>query len=83
MRPERRRGAGGGDGNIEVESFIELHDPAHLIKFAIVNEFTRDRILTCADFDIESLRVAPGRHVGIHTPADNELILVKLATPLN
>jgi glycerophosphoryl diester phosphodiesterase len=24
-----------------------------------------------------------GRHVGVHTPADNELILVKLPTPLN
>src|SRR5215470_19114308 len=51
--------ATGGAGDIEVESFIELHDPAHLVKFAIVNEFTRDRVLTGADFDIESLRVAP------------------------
>jgi hypothetical protein len=24
-----------------------------------------------------------GRHVGVRTPADNELILVKLAAPLN
>src|SRR4030095_11601215 len=31
----------------------------HRIKFTIVNEFTRDRLLTGADFDIESLRVAP------------------------
>jgi glycerophosphoryl diester phosphodiesterase len=51
--------ARGGNGDIEVESFIELHDPGHLVKFTIVNEFTRDRVLTGADFDIESLRVAP------------------------
>src|SRR5215475_7734950 len=49
--------ARGGNGDIEVESFIELHDPAHLITFTIVNEFTVDRVLTGADFDIESLRV--------------------------
>ena len=58
IRPNFRT-ATGGAGDIEVESFIELHDPAHLVKQAIVNEFTRDRVLTGADFDIESLRVAP------------------------
>src|SRR5262245_34576688 len=58
VRPNFKTQAG-GPGDIEVESFIELHDPAHLIKQAIVNEFTRDRVLTGADFDIESLRVAP------------------------
>jgi glycerophosphoryl diester phosphodiesterase len=58
LRPNFKT-ASGGAGDVEVESFIELHDPAHLIKFAIVNEFTRDRVLTGADFDIESLRLAP------------------------
>jgi len=58
LRPNFKT-ASGGSGDIEVESFIELHDPAHLIKFAIVNERTPDRVLTGADFDIESLRVAP------------------------
>src|SRR5439155_9982298 len=38
IRPNFKTAAGGG-GDIEVESFIELHDPAHLIKFAITNEF--------------------------------------------
>ena len=51
--------AKGGAGDIEVEDAIELHDPAHLIKFTIVNELTAGRLLTGADFDIESLRVAP------------------------
>jgi len=58
LRPNFKTAAGGA-GDIEVESFLELHDPAHLIKFTIVNEFTSDRVLTGADFDIESLRVAP------------------------
>jgi glycerophosphoryl diester phosphodiesterase len=58
IRPNFKTAAG-GPGDIEIESFIELHDPARLIKFAIVNQFTRDRVLTGADFDIESLRVAP------------------------
>jgi len=57
IRPNFRT-ATGGAGDIEVESYLELHDPAHLIKFAIVNEFTRDRVLTGADFDIESLQRA-------------------------
>ena len=51
--------AHGGPGDTEVESFIQLHDPDHRIKFAIVNEFNKDRVLTGADFDVESLRVAP------------------------
>ena len=58
LRPNFKT-AHGGAGNMEVESFIELHDPARLIKFAIVNQFTPDRVLTGADFDVESLRVAP------------------------
>src|ERR1044071_7246834 len=52
LRPNFRT-ATGGAGDIEVESFVELHDPARLLKQTIVNEFTRDRVLTGADFDIE------------------------------
>jgi glycerophosphoryl diester phosphodiesterase len=49
----------GGTGKIAVKSFIELRDPNHLIPFAITNEFTPERILTGADFDIESFQKAP------------------------
>lgn len=57
IRPELKTQAGGG-GNVSVESYLELRDPDHKIKFAIVNEFTNERVLTGADFDIESLRIA-------------------------
>ncbi|MAQ76530.1 MAG: hypothetical protein CL613_09385 [Aquimarina sp.] len=45
-----------GDGKIEVLDFTELSDPNGLIPFAIVNHFTQERILTGADFDIESIQ---------------------------
>ena len=48
--------AGGGPGTIAVKDFFELRDPGHEIPFAIVNAFTRDRVLTGADFDIESVQ---------------------------
>lgn len=48
----------GGSGRIDVEGFIELHDPDNNVPFAITNEFTRRRVLTGADFDIESMQKA-------------------------
>src|SRR5262245_33948868 len=48
----------GGAGNISVLSFIELHDPDKQIPFTITNHFTKDRVLTGADFDIESMQRA-------------------------
>jgi glycerophosphoryl diester phosphodiesterase len=48
----------GGVGNISVVSFIELHDPDKHIPFTITNHFTKDRALTGADFDIESMQRA-------------------------
>lgn len=50
--------AWGGAGNISVLSFIELHDPDKRIPFTITNHFTKDRVLTGADFDIESMQRA-------------------------
>ncbi len=47
----------GGEGTIEVLEFIELTDPNGLIPFATVNHFTEDRVLTGADFDIESIQI--------------------------
>ncbi len=44
----------GGDGTVEVEGFIQLSDPDNQIPFDIVNEGTTERLLTGADFDIES-----------------------------
>jgi glycerophosphoryl diester phosphodiesterase len=55
IRPDFRTKIG-GSGEIEVESFIEFSDPDGHIPFAIVNSFTQDRVLTGADFDIESIQ---------------------------
>ncbi len=43
-------------GAIKIEGFTELSDPNNMIPFAIVNHFTKERILTGADFDIESIQ---------------------------
>lgn len=48
-----------GSGTILVKGFIELHDPDQHIAFAITNDFTDQRILTGADFDIESIQKTP------------------------
>ncbi|GIH21700.1 hypothetical protein Aph01nite_00100 [Acrocarpospora phusangensis] len=42
-------------GEIEVRSHISFRDPDRKVPFPIVNENTPDRLLTGADFDIESL----------------------------
>ncbi|GAA4951036.1 esterase-like activity of phytase family protein [Actinoplanes utahensis] len=40
---------------VRVNGFISFRDPDRKVPFAIVNENTRERLLTGADFDIESL----------------------------
>ncbi|WP_028049032.1 esterase-like activity of phytase family protein [Cellulomonas sp. URHD0024] len=53
--------AAGGDGQIQVDDFLALRDPDHRIDFPIVNAATSDRLLTGADFDVESVvRVKDG-----------------------
>jgi len=46
-----------GDGEVVVERFIQLSDPTHLVPFPIVREGSEDRLLTGADFDIESIAI--------------------------
>ena len=41
-------------GKLEVQQFIQLSDPNNYIPFPIVNEDTEERLLTGADFDVES-----------------------------
>lgn len=55
MRPEFETAKGGG-GTVEVKEFLQLRDPDRRIPFAIVNQNSRERLLTGADFDIESVR---------------------------
>ncbi len=47
--------ARGGTGEVAIQKFIELRDPNHNISWKIVNEFTKKRLLTGADFDVESV----------------------------
>jgi len=58
IRPDFKT-AQGGSGTIQVETSIELRDPDKKIPFTIANHFSAERVLTGADFDIESLQVAP------------------------
>ncbi|MFC8798216.1 esterase-like activity of phytase family protein [Promicromonospora sp. NPDC057138] len=62
VRPHWDTGrSGSGDGEIEVLDFIAYNDRNDVLDFDIVNEDTEDRLLTGADFDIESLvRAADG-----------------------
>lgn len=54
IRPDFRTSTG-GTGKIIVErDFIQLRDPDRKVNFLIVNENTKDRLLTGGDFDIES-----------------------------
>jgi hypothetical protein len=48
--------AKGGTGGVSVEGFVQLSDPDHHVPFKITNEDTTARLLTGADFDIESVR---------------------------
>ncbi len=54
VRPDWNTGDG-GTGEIEVERFISYNDRNGVLDFPIVNESTADRLLTGADFDIESV----------------------------
>ncbi len=56
IRPDFNTILGQGDGSIEIINTIELRDPNGLIPFTITNHFSDSRILTGADFDIESIQ---------------------------
>ena len=53
--------ARGGSGRLLDKGAIYLRDPDHKAGFPLVNETSRDRRLTGADFDPESLVVAPDK----------------------
>ena len=90
VRPRFRKNSRQRGGEIEVKGFIELHDPDHKIPFAIVNHFTEKRILTGADFDLESIQKAKdgtlwfGDEFGpflIHTTAEGRVLEPPIALP--
>ncbi|MDX2244854.1 MAG: glycerophosphodiester phosphodiesterase family protein [Leptolyngbyaceae cyanobacterium bins.302] len=84
------KGAGAGDGSVNILGFIQLSDPDKQVPFKIVNEATSDRLLTGADFDIESFVIAEdgslwiGDEFGpflLHTDATGKLLEAPIPTP--
>ncbi len=79
-----------GDGTVEVEEFIQLSDPDNLIPFDIVNEDSGQRLLTGADFDIESFVIADDGSIWVgdefgpfllHFDSTGKLIEAPIPTP--
>ena len=88
VRPDYKT-ATGGSGAVQVLGFFELKDPNRLIPWAITNHFSKERVLTGADFDLESMQVAPdgtiwfGEEFGpflLHT--DRSGVLLQAPIPL-
>jgi glycerophosphoryl diester phosphodiesterase len=80
----------GGAGTVSVLGFIELADPDGHIEFPITNQFSPGRVLTGADFDLESMQKAPdgtlwfGDEFGpflLHTSADGRLLEAPIPLP--
>ncbi|WP_017301148.1 esterase-like activity of phytase family protein [Nodosilinea nodulosa] len=83
-------GSEGGDGSVEVQGFVQLSDPDNLVPFDIVNEGTADRLLTGADFDVESFVIGDNGDIWIgeefgpyilHFDASGKLLEAPVATP--
>jgi glycerophosphoryl diester phosphodiesterase len=79
-----------GDGSVKVLDFVQFSDPDKKVPFAITNQNTNDRLLTGADFDVESFVVASdgtfwvGEEFGpylLHFDATGKLLDAPIATP--
>ena len=79
-----------GNGTVEVEKFIQLSDPDNLIPVDIVNHDSEQRLLTGADFDIESFVIADDGSIWVgdefgpfllHFDSTGKLIEAPIATP--
>jgi hypothetical protein len=76
---------------VQVVGFTTLRDPDKQIPFPIVHNDTEDRLLTGADFDLESFRQAPdgtfwfGEELGpflVHTDAAGKVLEAPIPTPI-
>ena len=84
------RGLESGNSTVKLNGFIQLSDPNKKIPFKIVRENTPERWLTGADFDVESIVVAPngdfwiGDEFGpylLHFDSQGRLLDAPIATP--
>ena len=83
-------GAEKGNGNVLIEDFIQFADPNNQIPFEIVNENTEDRLLTGADFDIESFVIGENGDIWVgdefgpfllHFNSNGTLLEAPISTP--
>lgn len=86
VRPDFKT-ADGGSGTIAVLGYAQLRDPDNKIPFAL---FRADRLLTGADFDLESVRIAKngdlwfGEEFGpfiLHTDATGKVLEAPFSLP--
>ncbi|MCX7629100.1 MAG: esterase-like activity of phytase family protein [Geminicoccaceae bacterium] len=49
-------------GQVRIEKSVFLHDPDKIIPYRITNEFTKERYLTGADLDLESIQTIGDLH---------------------
>ncbi|WP_445638516.1 esterase-like activity of phytase family protein [Nostoc sp. DSM 114161] len=84
------KGIENSDATVKVLDYIQLADPNNKIPFPIVNEGTSDRLLTGADFDVESFvfdkdgTIWVGDEFGpylLHFDAAGNLLEAPIATP--
>jgi glycerophosphoryl diester phosphodiesterase len=86
------KGLEDGDGSVEIQGFIQLSDPDRRSTFKITGESSSKRLLTGADYDIESVVIDPegdlwiGDEFGpflLHFDADGKLLDEPYSTPNN
>jgi glycerophosphoryl diester phosphodiesterase len=84
------KGAENGDGSVKILDYIQFSDPNKKVPFTITNEGTSDRLLTGADFDVESFVIDKdgsiwvGEEFGpylLHFDATGKLLEAPIATP--
>lgn len=89
IRPDFKTKSG-GTGTVKVEGFFELRDPDKKISWTISRHFSKERVLTGADFDLESFQRAPdgsfwfGDEFGpflIHTDASGKVLEAPIPLP--
>jgi len=83
-------GSESGNRSVELSGFIQLSDPNNKVPFDIVRKGTPERWLTGADFDVESVVIAPngdlwiGEEFGpylLHFDSQGRLLEAPYATP--
>ncbi len=79
-----------GDGSIEIEDFIQLSDPDKLIDFDIVNQDSKERLLTGGDLDVESFVIDDNGDIWVgdefgpyllHFDSEGKLLEAPVPTP--